>query len=160
MAKNKKHDHCENHEHHGHHKHDKPPRKKRRSGCLPLLILLLLLALAAWFLINHFGLFGFGNGNGDGDGKSSGSTATTSSQTEATEAEEVKLEITVSGEKYIFSNKTIPLDVFIDEAKKPEGKVVVHITCDDDAVDDTVNKLKEKLDTEKILYVEENDNQS
>ncbi len=158
MAKNKKHDHCENHEHHGHHKHDKPPRKKRRSGCLPLLILLLLLALAAWFLINHFGLFGFGNGNGDGKG--SGSTATTSSQTEATEAEEVKLEITVSGEKYIFSNKTIPLDVFIDEAKKPEGKVVVHITCDDDAVDDTVNKLKEKLDTEKILYVEENDNQS
>ncbi|MBQ7027532.1 MAG: hypothetical protein IJN14_03935 [Ruminococcus sp.] len=158
MAKNKKHDHCENHEHHGHHKHDKPPRKKRRSGCLPLLILLLLLALAAWFLINHFGLFGFGNGNGDGKG--SGSTATTSSQTEATEAEEVKLEITVSGEKYIFSNKTIPLDVFIDEAKKPEGKVVVHITCDDDAVDDTVNKLKEKLDAEKILYVEENDNQS
>lgn len=147
MAKRKKH---ESHEHHDHHKHEK--KAKRRSGCLPLLILLFLLAIAAWFLINHFGLFGIGDGDGkSGDGGDKSST----SQSETTEIEGIKLEVTVSGEKYIFDNKTISLDDFINEVRKPEGKVIVHITCDDDAVDDTVNKLKEKLETEKILFVEE-----
>lgn len=152
MAKRKKHESHEHHDHHDHHKHEK--KTKRRSGCLPLLILLLLLALAAWFLINHFGLFGIGDGDGDGKSGDGGDKSSTS-QSETTEIEEIKLEVTVSGEKYIFDNKTISLDDFINEVRKPEGKVIVHITCDDDAVDDTVNKLKEKLETEKILFVEE-----
>lgn len=154
MSKNKK--------KHGHHKPQSPPppppkKVVKRSGCLPWLILLLLIALALYFLIKHFGLFGIGDGdNGKGDGGNKPAT----SQSETTEAEETKLEITVSGEKYIFRNNTSTLDDFMTEVKKTEGNVVVYVTCDDDAVDDTVNKLKDRLTSEKITFTEVVKNES
>jgi hypothetical protein len=116
---------------------------------------------------------GLGIGKGVGNEKGDGNTKIETSQTEmATEENDVLeestekqnenldnalageiIEITVLGNEYIFENRSIELDEFIDQIKQEETNVTVYV-LDENASLTAYNALIDQLEENKIGYTE------
>ena len=78
---------------------------------------------------------------------------TDSDVTETSEENVTIIEVTVSGNEYIYENSTIGLDDLINELKDIDGKIVVEIK-DDNSSKKAYDALKVKLDSDNISYSE------
>ena len=124
--------------------------------------------------------FGFGSGNGSGDGDGEGTRSNNSStlskenekdKTEATEAETtdtkvdgtesvaesgsevIAIAVSVFESDYLYQNKKISLDDFIEELETIEEDFIVEVT-DDNASLKAYNKLIDALEDQNIRYTE------
>ena len=128
--------------------------KKRRSKTAPLLILLLLL-----LGLGGYGLgFGFGKGFGTGNsGTDSGTVKEQVSQPEEQSSvvtEEIKtVEVTVSGNKYLYQNRETALDDLITQLKALDKDVQITVH-DDNASLDAFKALTDKLTENGLSHAE------
>ena len=133
--------------------------KLKGFSIVGLIIVLVVVAIAAVVLLLGFGGFGFGGGKGDGegDGDSTSAAASVDEPEETPVIENIDyINVTVSGNEYLFDNKKLSREELIDELTKisPNG-IPVKIT-DDDAALDSYQQLIDALDEHKIKYIEDN----
>lgn len=127
------------------------------------LLFILVIAIIVLKLFSGLG-FGFGNGFGFGEGDSGIETkANNSIIKENIDSEEEKSDIDISEIRYVqisvveqdyyYENERISLDELINKIMNLEGKIIVEIK-DDKASLNAYNSLIEKLDNEKISYID------
>lgn len=130
-------------------------RSYKGAFWIPLIIGIALALVVVGILIYAFGGKGFGGGMGDGEGSSFVPADVSISEPETQSVE--YMEITVSGNDYIFQNKKLTADEIIAEISSPDEKMPVKITDDGASIkayDVLVGVLKEN----DIRYIEqEND---
>lgn len=132
------------------------------KGFLGILAVLLLVALAI-FLLLKFGILSFGKGSGDGNsgtGSSSVSEVSEASEAETepltpavttTVEEKVYVDVTVSGNSYLYQNSTLELEALIAELGKLDDDITVRIT-DENASLKAYEQLTKALDEKRIRY--------
>lgn len=132
--------------------------KYKGSFLLPLIIGILIAVAVIGLIIYAFGGKGFGGGRGDGEGSSSVSQASSISEISQPETESVEyVNITVSGNDYLFQNQKMTVDELISELNRSNEKFPVKIT-DDGASIKAYDNLIEVLKDNNIRYIEqEND---
>ena len=117
--------------------------KSKNKGAVPVgLIILLVVAALAVVAIFAFKGFGFGGGNGDSEGSGIADNSDAVSVVEELEY----INVTVSGNEYIYDNKKVTLDELIDSIKsldKNEGSSLK-----------AYKALKAKLSENSISFIE------
>lgn len=130
-------------------------RSYKGAFWIPLIIGIALALVVVGILIYAFGGKGFGGGMGDGEGSSFVPADVSISEPETQSVE--YMEITVSGNDYIFQNKKLTADEIIAEISSLDEKMPVKITDDGASIkayDVLIGVLKEN----DIRYIEqEND---
>lgn len=108
-------------------------------------------------LLGNGGLgFGGGRGDGEGSGEAEETVAVIETTVEPPEVQEIEyIDITVSGNKYIYQNKETDLAVLIDELAALDIDKPVKIS-DDNASQKAYSSIKKALDEKGIRYIEEN----
>ena len=156
MAKNEKEQEIEKEQELGQQETEKEQNgKKRKSKTAPLLLILLLLLLG----LGGYGLgFGFGKGFGSGSsGTDSGTVKEQVSQPEEQSSvvtEEIKtVEVTVSGNKYLYQNRETSLDDLITQLKALDKDVQITVH-DDNASLDAFKALTDKLTESGLSHAE------
>lgn len=130
-------------------------KEKRKSKTAPLLVILLLLLLG----LGGYGLgFGFGKGFGSGSsGTDSGTVKEQISQPEEQSSvvtEEIKtVEVTVSGNKYLYQNRETSLDDLITQLKALDKDIQITVH-DDNASLDAFKALTDKLTENGLSHAE------
>ena len=132
--------------------------KMKGFSVTALIVILAVVAAAAIILLLGFGGFGFGGGKGDGEGDGD-STQAAVSEEESAEAPVVEnidyVNVTVSGNEYIYDNQKLSLEELINRLTGMELDVPIKLT-DDNAALDAYQQLIDALDEHKIKYIEEN----
>lgn len=119
-------------------------KKINNKGAVPVgLIILLVVAVFA------FKGFGFGGGNGDGEGSGIADNSNTVSVVEELEY----INVTVSGNEYIYDNKKVTLDELIDSIKSLDKNLPVKI-ADEGSSLKAYKALKAKLSENSISFIE------
>lgn len=93
--------------------------------------------------------FGFGGGNGDGEGSGIADNSNTVSVVEELEY----INVTVSGNEYIYDNKKVTLDELIDSIKSLDKNLPVKI-ADEGSSLKAYKALKAKLSENSISFIE------
>ena len=112
---------------------------------LGFLLFIALIALAIWAFFHFKGFGGFGKDSEKGKSNDTSVSATT----EATTVEDKQLEIidiTVSGNDYLYNNEKMSLDKLITEISKFDKNAEITINTDDTAAKNTVDELTDKLE--------------
>ena len=122
-------------------------KKINNKGAVPvgLIILLVVVALAVVAVF----AFGFGGGNGDGEGSGIADNSNTVSVVEELEY----INVTVSGNEYIYDNKKVTLDELIDSIKSLDKNLPVKI-ADEGSSLKAYKALKAKLSENSISFIE------
>lgn len=123
-------------------------KKINNKGAVPvgLIILLVVVALAVVAVFAFKG-FGFGGGNGDGSGIADNSNT-------VSVVEELEyINVTVSGNEYIYDNKKVTLDELIDSIKSLDKNLPVKI-ADEGSSLKAYKALKAKLSENSISFIE------
>lgn len=134
-------------------------RSYKGAFWIPLIIGIALALVVVGILIYAFGGKGFGGGMGDGEGSSFVPADVSISEPETQPETQIieYMEITVSGNDYIFQNKKLTADELIAEISSLDEKMPVKITDDGASIkayDVLIGVLKEN----DIRYIEqEND---
>ena len=137
-------------------KQKKKDRKKRGKKGGIILFLILLIALILVILYFFGGSFGLGSGNGGtvpAGGTVSNNTEQETDDVEETPAETKYIDVTVSEDKYLYSNDTITIDELIEKVNGFEEKCEVHITVSETATLNAVDDLKAAFDSNGIEYM-------
>lgn len=124
--------------------------KSKNKGAVPIGLIILLVAVIAvavvFFAFKGFG-FGGGNGNGEGSGVADNSNA-------VSVVEELEyINVTVSGNEYIYDNKKVTLDELIDSIKSLDKNLPVKI-ADEGSSLKAYKALKAKLSENSISFIE------
>lgn len=123
-------------------------KKINNKGAVPVgLIILLVVAALAVVAVFAFKGFGFGGGNGDGSGIAD------SSNTVSVVEELEYINVTVSGNEYIYDNKKVTLDELIDSIKSLDKNLPVKI-ADEGSSLKAYKALKAKLSENSISFIE------
>lgn len=125
-------------------------RSYRGAFWIPFIIGAALILVVVGVLIYAFGGKGFGGGMGDGEGSGFVPVDVSISEPETQTAEYI--EITVSGNDYLFQNKKMTADEIITELNSLEEKMPVKIT-DDGASIKAYDVLVEILNENNIRYI-------
>lgn len=122
----------------------------KNKGAVPigLIILLVAVVVAAVVFFACKG-FGFGGGNGDGAGSSVADNSSAVSVVEELEY----INVTVSGNEYIYDNKKVTLDELIDSIKSLDKNLPVKI-ADEGSSLKAYKALKAKLSENSISFIE------
>lgn len=133
---------------------------KRKLKGISVIGIIAIIAIVIVAVVIFLGFGGKGIGGGKGNGKGSGTKeATTISVEEVTEeilvtTEELKyIEITVSGNEYIFQNQKYEMDELISTVKKQAESLDVRITDDHSSIK-AYKYLTEALSENSIHYIE------
>ena len=110
------------------------------------IILTVLLVGVLIFFISQF--LGGGEGSDDGSGNGGNGNSVSDSTESGSLAE---IEIKVSGKSYIFDDKEISLNEFVDKAKA-QGDNSSVVIVDDDATKNAMDELKKSLDDNGVKY--------
>lgn len=131
--------------------------KLKGFSVVGLIIGLVVVAVIAAVILLGFGGKGFGGGKGDGEGDGDTTSAAVSEETEITPTiKDIEyINVTVSGNEYIYENKKLSLEELINELTDMTLDVPVKIT-DDDASLDAYQQLVDTLKEHKIKYIEGN----
>ena len=132
------------------------------KGGAGLAVLLIVVAVVAAVLVwgLGFGGFGIGGGKGDGEGSGNADTAVSEQAAETTVTtpviEELEyIEITVSGNEYLYQNSKITLEDLIKELTSHELDAPVKITDENSSIK-AYKALKSALTDNNIHYIEAN----
>ncbi|MEE3404693.1 MAG: hypothetical protein VZR73_11485 [Acutalibacteraceae bacterium] len=132
------------------------------KGVLGALALVVVVAVVI-FLLFKFGLLPFGKGSGNGgSGTGTSSVAEVSEAAEAetevpapavttTVEEKIYVDVTVSGNSYLYQNSTLELDALLAELEKLDDEITVRIT-DEKASLKAYENLTKALDEKKISF--------
>lgn len=128
----------------------KNKNKSKNKGAVPigLIILLVAVVIAAVVFFACKG-FGFGGGNGDGAGSDVADNSDSVSVVEELEY----INVTVSGNEYIYDNKKVTLDELIDSIKSLDKNLPVKI-ADEGSSLKAYKALKAKLSENSISFIE------
>lgn len=128
----------------------KTKNKSKNKGAVPVgLIILLVAVIAVAVVFFAFKGFGFGGGNGDGEGSGIVDNSNTVSVIEELEY----INVTVSGNEYIYDNKKVTLDELIDSIKSLDKNLPVKI-ADEGSSLKAYKALKAKLSENSISFIE------
>ena len=124
-------------------------KKINNKGAVPVgLIILLVVAALAVVAVFAFKGFGFGGGNGDSEGSG------IADNSDAVSVEELEyINVTVSGNEYIYDNKKVTLDELIDSIKSLDKNLPVKI-ADEGSSLKAYKALKAKLSENSISFIE------
>lgn len=124
--------------------------KSKNKGAVPVgLIILLVAVVVAAVVFFAFKGFGFGGGNGDGAGSDVADNSDAVSVVEELEY----INVTVSGNEYIYDNKKVTLDELIDSIKSLDKNLPVKI-ADEGSSLKAYKALKAKLSENSISFIE------
>lgn len=124
--------------------------KSKNKGAVPVgLIILLVAVIAVAVVFFAFKGFGFGGGNGDGAGSDVADNSDSVSVVEELEY----INVTVSGNEYIYDNKKVTLDELIDSIKSLDKNLPVKI-ADEGSSLKAYKALKAKLSENSISFIE------
>lgn len=124
--------------------------KSKNKGAVPVgLIILLVAVIAVAVVFFAFKGFGFGGGNGDGAGSDVADNSNAVSVVEELEY----INVTVSGNEYIYDNKKVTLDELIDSIKSLDKNLPVKI-ADEGSSLKAYKALKAKLSENSISFIE------
>ena len=124
--------------------------KSKNKGAVPIgLIILLVAVVVAAVVFFAFKGFGFGGGNGDGEGSGVADNSNTVSVVEELEY----INVTVSGNEYIYDNKKVTLDELVDSIKSLDRNLPVKI-ADEGSSLKAYKELKTKLSENNISFIE------
>lgn len=124
--------------------------KSKNKGAVPIgLIILLVAVVVAAVVFFAFKGFGFGGGNGDGAGSDVADNSNAVSVVEELEY----INVTVSGNEYIYDNKKVTLDELIDNIKSLDKNLPVKI-ADEGSSLKAYKALKAKLSENSISFIE------
>lgn len=132
---------------------------KGGAGLIALIVVaVLVVAVVVWGLgFGGFGLGG-GNGNGEGDGNTESVVSDQPTETSVTTPviEELEyIEITVSGNEYLYQNSKYTLDALIEELTSQALAAPVKITDENSSIK-AYKALKSALSEHNIHYIEAN----
>ena len=128
----------------------KTKNKRKNKGAVPVgLIILLVAVIAVAVVFFAFKGFGFGGGNGDGEGSGVADNSNAVSVVEELEY----INVTVSGNEYIYDNKKVTLDELIDSIKSLDRNLPVKI-ADEGSSLKAYKELKSKLSENNISFIE------
>lgn len=128
----------------------KTKNKSKNKGAVPVgLIILLVAVIAVAVVFFAFKGFGFGGGNGDGAGSDVADNSNAVSVVEELEY----INVTVSGNEYIYDNKKVTLDELIDSIKSLDKNLPVKI-ADEGSSLKAYKALKAKLSENSISFIE------
>lgn len=131
-------------------KKTKNKNKSKNKGAVPVgLIILLVAVIAVAVVFFAFKGFGFGGGNGDGEGSGVADNSNAVSVVEELEY----INVTVSGNEYIYDNKKVTLDELIDSIKSLDKNLPVKI-ADEGSSLKAYKALKAKLSENSISFIE------
>lgn len=132
------------------------------KGGVGLVVAIVLAVIVVGVLIWGLGFGGFGFGGGKGDGEGSGNVETVGSEQPAETSittpviEELEyIEITVSGNEYLYQNSKYTLDDLISELTSQELAAPVKITDENSSIK-AYKALKSALSDNNIHYIEAN----
>ena len=124
--------------------------KNKNKGAVPIgLIILLVAVVVAAVVFFAFKGFGFGGGNGNGEGSGVADNSNDVSVVEELEY----INVTVSGNEYIYDNKKVTLDELIDSIKSLDKNLPVKI-ADEGSSLKAYKALKAKLSENSISFIE------
>lgn len=130
-------------------------RDQRGFGLLKLIIAIVVIAVVG-LAIYGFGFGGFGRGGGKGDNEGDGNIIDISEEAEEITPiiEEMEyVNVSVSGNEYIYQNNKVSLDELIAQLTNSTEKMPVRIT-DVDASRNAYTNLVEALRENQIRYIE------
>ncbi|MGN0698710.1 MAG: hypothetical protein ACI4JV_08195 [Ruminiclostridium sp.] len=129
-------------------KKTKNKNKRKNKGAVPVGLIILLVAVIAVAVV-FFAFKGFGGGNGDGEGSGVADNSNAVSVVEELEY----INVTVSGNEYIYDNKKVSLDELIDSIKSLDRNLPVKI-ADEGSSLKAYKALKTKLSENNISFIE------
>ena len=133
---------------------------------LGILFLVALIACVVFFFTKYNGKFAFGKGNNNGNSNDTSDSSSSVSEavqeeTSASTTQEVStepetdeiqyIEVTVSGNSYIYQNSSLSLDELMNEIKDKD--MTVKLT-DDKASKNAYDELVQSLDDNNIQHIE------
>jgi hypothetical protein len=114
---------------------------------LGFLLLVALIALAIWAFLHFKGFGGFGKNSEKGKGNDSSISDVTTQEPTTLDNKQLEIiDITVSGNDYLYNNEKLSLDKLITEISKFDKNVEITINSDDTAAKNTVDDLTDKLE--------------
>ena len=133
--------------------------RKGGAGAVALIVLaVIVVAVLIWGL--GFGGFGSGGGKGDGEGAENSETSATEPPPETTVTTPVVkeleyIDITVSGNEYLYQNRKYTLEDLIKELTAYELSAPVKITDENSSIK-AYKELRSALSDNNIHYIEAN----
>lgn len=124
--------------------------KSKNKGAVPIGLIILLVAVVVVAVV-FFAFKGFGFGGGNGDGAGSGVADNSNAVSVVEELEYIN--VTVSGNEYIYDNKKVTLDELIDSIKSLDKNLPVKI-ADEGSSLKAYKALKAKLSENSISFIE------
>lgn len=132
-------------------------KKKKNKGAAPLAVVIILCVVAVVVIaLAAFGGLGFGGGFGDGEGDGDVSLSDPEAESEdpIPVIEEIEyIEITVSGNDYLYNNAKYTLDELVEELKKQNLDIPTKITDDNSSLK-AYSSLKQTLIDNNIRFIE------
>lgn len=124
--------------------------KSKNKSAVPIGLIILLVAVVVAAVV-FFACKGFGFGGGNGDG--TGSDVADNSDAVSVVEELEYINVTVSGNEYIYDNKKVTLDELIDSIKSLDKNLPVKI-ADEGSSLKAYKALKAKLSENSISFIE------
>lgn len=125
-------------------------KRINNKGAVPIgLIIALVVVVAAAVVFFACKGFGLGGGNGDGEGSDIADNSDAVSVVEELEY----INVTVSGNEYIYDNKKVTLDELVDSIKSLDRNLPVKI-ADEGSSLKAYKELKSKLSENNISFIE------
>ena len=122
-------------------------KKINNKGAVPVGLIILLIVAALAVVDDAHGLGVIGNGDGEGSGIADNSNT-------VSVVEELEyINVTVSGNEYIYDNKKVTLDELIDSIKSLDKNLPVKI-ADEGSSLKAYKALKAKLSENSISFIE------
>lgn len=124
-------------------------KRINNKGAVPIGLIIVLVAVVVVAVV-LFACKGFGLGGGNGDDQGSG----TADNSEVSVIEELEyINVTVSGNEYIYDNKKVTLDELISSIQSLDKKLPVKISDEGSSLKAYKN-LKAKLSENYISFIE------
>lgn len=124
--------------------------KSKNKGAVPIGLIILLVAVVVAAVV-FFACKGFGFGGGNGDG--AGSDVADNSNAVSVVEELEYINVTMSGNEYIYDNKKVTLDELVDSIKSLDRNLPVKI-ADEGSSLKAYKELKTKLSENNISFIE------
>lgn len=125
-------------------------KRINNKGAVPVGLIIALVVVVAAAVV-FFACKGFGLGGGNGDGE--GSDIVDNSDAVSVVEELEYINVTVSGNEYIYDNKKVTLDELVDSIKSLDRNLPVKI-ADEGSSLKAYKALKSKLSENNISFIE------
>ena len=125
-------------------------KRINNKGAVPIGLIIALVVVVAAAVV-FFACKGFGLGGGNGDGEGSGVADNSNAVSVVEELEYIN--VTVSGNEYIYDNKKVTLDELVDSIKSLDRNLPVKI-ADEGSSLKAYKELKSKLSENNISFIE------